>query len=74
MVKVYCDRCGKEVKSKDLRKVELTVRPYITIGGRFDLDYCEECFKDLLGNVRYDELMQKESERKKRVEERKKRA
>ena len=49
MIRVFCNKCGKELKFGDHRKVELTVRPYTTYGGRFNLDYCENCFKEIIG-------------------------
>ena len=49
MTKTFCNKCGKELKYGDHRKVELTVRPYTTYGGRFNLDYCESCFKEIIG-------------------------
>lgn len=72
MIKTFCNKCGKELKYSDHRKVELTVRPCTTYGGRFDLDYCESCFKEFIGEEEYNAMIQREAEHKKRVEERKK--
>lgn len=72
MIKAFCNRCGKELKYSDHRKVELTIRPYTTYGGRFNLDYCEDCFKEIVGVEEYNNMKERESEHKKRIEERKK--
>ena len=72
MIKAFCNRCGKELKCCDHRKVELTIRPYTTYGGRFNLDYCEDCFKEIVGVEEYNNMKERESEHKKRIEERKK--
>lgn len=72
MIKVFCNKCGKELKVGDHRKVEMTVRPYTTYGGKFNLDYCENCFKEFIGEEEYNAMIQREAEHKKRVEERKK--
>lgn len=34
MIKVFCNKCGKELKVGGHRKVEMTVRPYTTYGGK----------------------------------------
>ena len=72
MTKTFCNKCGKELKYGDNRKVELAVRPYTTYGGRFNLDYCESCFKEIIGEEEYNSMIQREAEYKKRIEERKK--
>lgn len=72
MTKTFCNKCGKELKYGDHRKVELTVRPYTTYGGRFNLDYCESCFKEIIGEEEYNSMIQKEIVHKRRIEERKK--
>jgi uncharacterized protein with PIN domain len=72
MTKTFCNKCGKELKYGDHRKVELTVRPYTTYGGRFNLDYCESCFKEFIGEEEYNDMIQREIVHKRRIEERKK--
>ena len=72
MIKTFCNKCGKQLKYGDHRKVELTVRPYTTYGGRFNLDYCESCFKEIIGEEEYNAMIQKEIVHKRRIEERKK--
>ena len=72
MIKAFCNRCGKELKYGDHRKVELAVRPYTTHGGRFNLDYCESCFKEFIGEEEYTTMAKREAEHKKRIEELKK--
>ena len=72
MTKTFCNKCGKELKPSDHRKVEMTVRPYTTYGGKFNLDYCESCFKDIIGEEEYSSMLEREAEFKQRVEERKK--
>lgn len=72
MTKTFCNKCGKELKFGDHRKVELTVRPYTTYGGRFNLDYCENCFKEIIGKEEYTNMIKREVEHKLAVEERRK--
>lgn len=72
MIKTFCNKCGKELKYGDHRKVELTVRPYTTYGGRFNLDYCESCFKEFIGEEEYTNMIKREAEHKQAVEERRK--
>lgn len=72
MIKTFCNKCGKELKFGDHRKVELTVRPYTTYGGRFNLDYCENCFKEIIGEEEYTNMIKREEEHKQAVEERRK--
>lgn len=71
MIKTFCNKCGKQLKYGDHRKVELTVRPYTTYGGRFNLDYCESCFKEIIGEEEYNAMIQKEIVHKRRIEEKK---
>lgn len=68
MIKTFCNKCGKQLKYGDNRKVELTVRPY----GRLNLDYCESCFKEFIGEEEYNAMIQREIVHKRRIEERKK--
>lgn len=50
MTKTYCNKCGKELKNfKECRAVNLRIKGKITIGADFNLDYCEDCFKDVVG-------------------------
>lgn len=72
MIRFFCNKCGKELKFGDHRKVELTVRPYITYGGIFNLDYCENCFKEIIGEEEYTNMIKREAEHKQAVEERRK--
>lgn len=62
MIKVFCNKCGKELKVGDHRKVEMTVRPYTTYGGKFNLDYCENCFKEIIGEQEYNSMIEKEKQ------------
>ncbi len=72
MTKTFCNKCGKELKFGDSRKVELAVRrPYTTYGGRFNLDYCESCFKEIIGEEEYTNMIKREGEHKQAIEERK---
>ncbi|WP_405354184.1 hypothetical protein [Ruminococcus sp.] len=72
MTKTFCNKCGKQLNFDDHRKVELTVRPYTTYGGRFNLDYCESCFKEIIGEEEYNSMIQREAEHKRRIIEKRK--
>ena len=72
MIKAFCNRCGKELKYGDHRKVEAAIRPYSTYGGRFALDFCESCFREFIGEEEYTAMVEREAKHKKRVEEIKK--
>lgn len=56
MIKTFCNKCGKELK----------------YGGRFNLDYCESCFKEIIGEEEYTNMIKREAEHKQAVEERRK--
>lgn len=72
MIKTFCNKCGKQLNFDGHRKVELNVRPYTTYGGRFNLDYCESCFKEIIGEEEYNSMIQREAEHKRRINEKRK--
>ncbi len=71
MTKTYCNKCGKELKNfKECRKVNLRIHGKITIGADWNLDYCEDCFKDVVGIDFYEQFRKREIEFQQKVEER----
>ena len=44
----------------------------IAYHGEVRLEYCESCFKEIIGEEEYNAMIQREAEHKKRIEERKK--
>ena len=72
MTKTYCNKCGKELKNlKECRKVNLRIHGKIMIGADWNLDYCEDCFKDVVGLDIYEQFRKKEIDFQQKVEERK---
>lgn len=67
MIKFYCNKCGIELKVENRRKVKMLISFY----GEINLDFCENCFKEVIGDIEYCELIKKETEYKKRLEGRK---
>lgn len=67
IIKFYCNKCGIELKVENRRKVKMLISFYREI----NLDFCENCFKEVIGDIEYCELIKKETEHKKRLEERK---
>lgn len=55
MVKHYCDKCNKELVSKeDMYQCELKVTGYTRITDKFYVEYCKECLKTIIGEVFFD--------------------
>lgn len=65
IIKFYCNKCGIELKVENRRKVKMLISFYREI----NLDFCENCFKEVIGDIEYCELIKKETEHKKRLEE-----
>lgn len=68
-IKHFCDRCGKEIKTRN--------RMHITVYGMWrgtieDVELCEDCMPIVLGQHNMDKLKADEAERKARAEARKK--
>lgn len=69
MIKHFCDRCGKEVKTRNYMCI--TVRGMWS--GRLEnVELCEDCMPIVLGQHNLDKLKADEAERKARAEARKK--
>lgn len=69
MIKHFCDRCGKEVKTRN--------RMHIIVYGMWrgnleDVELCDTCMPIVLGQHNLDKLKADEAERKARAEARKK--
>lgn len=65
MIKFYCNKCGIELKVENRGKVRMLISFYREI----NLDFCENCFKEVIGDIEYCEPIKKETEHKKRLEE-----
>lgn len=55
MIKFYCNKCGIELKVENRRKVKMLISFYREI----NLDFCENCFKEVIGDIEYCELIKK---------------
>lgn len=69
MIKHFCDRCGKEVTTRN--------RMCITVYGMWrgtleDVELCEDCMPIVLGQHNLDKLKADKAERKAKAEARKK--
>ena len=69
MIKHFCDRCGKEVATRNYMR--------ITVYGMWrgtleNVELCEDCMPIVLGQHNLDKLKADEAERKARAEARKK--
>ena len=53
MIKFYCNKCGIELKVENRRKVKMLISFY----GEINLDFCENCFKEVIGDIEYCELI-----------------
>lgn len=69
MIKHFCDRCGKEVKTRNY--MHITVRGMWS-GSLENVELCEDCMPIVLGQHNLDKLKADEAERKARAEARKK--
>lgn len=69
MIKHFCDRCGKEVKTRNYMRI--TVRGTWS-GSLENVELCEDCMPIVLGQHNLDKLKANEAERKARAEARKK--
>lgn len=69
MIKHFCDRCGKEVKTRNYMRITVcgTWR-----GSLENVELCEDCMPIVLGQSNLDKLKADEAERKARAEARKK--
>jgi hypothetical protein len=55
MIKFYCNKCGIELKVENRRKVRMLISFYREI----NLDFCENCFKEVIGDIEYCEPIKK---------------
>ena len=69
MIKHFCDRCGKEVTTRN--HMRITVRGMWN-GSLENVELCEDCMPIVLGQHNLDKLKADEAERKARAEARKK--
>lgn len=70
MIKTFCNKCGKELSSGNYRNVRISISP-IACHGEVRLEYCESCFKEIIGEEEYNAMIQREAEYKRSIEERK---
>lgn len=79
MIKVFCDKCGKEMKRRaDLEnpgnntyRLDIGVRGYIAYD-RIELELCYKCMLETVGEKEFAEMMRKKEEAKARAAERRK--
>lgn len=72
MLKYFCDKCNKELTKEDKYHCEIKVKGFTRITDTFNVEYCKECLKGIIGQENYIKLCEFEEERKKRREELKK--
>ena len=69
MIKHFCDRCGKEVKTRNYMRITVYGMWH---GSLENVELCEGCMPIVLGQHNLDKLKADEAERKARAEARKK--
>ena len=69
MIKHFCDRCGKEVTTRNYMRITVFG---MWNGSLEDVELCEDCMPIVLGQHNLDKLKAEEAERKARAEARKK--
>lgn len=72
MIKYVCNKCCKELLPSSRYRVEMRIKGFSAVVDTFDCDYCEGCLADIVGAEVLAEIKRRESERKKRAEERRK--
>ena len=71
MIKVYCNKCGRELATGNHRIVRMVISP-ISCHGEIKLEFCEKCLREIIGEDEYCKLKEREEERKRKSEERRK--
>ena len=71
MIKYFCNRCEKEITGNDLYRVEIKVRGYKSITDSYSAHFCADCLAKTVGNEIYHKIVMKNTERSKRIAERK---
>lgn len=69
MIKHFCDRCGKEVTTRNYMRITVFGMWH---GSLENVELCEDCMPIVLGQHNLDKLKAHEAERKARAEARKK--
>lgn len=69
MIKHFCDRCGKEVTTRNYMRITVFG---VWNGSLENVELCEDCMPIVLGQHNLDKLKADEAERKARAEARKK--
>ena len=60
MTKKFCNKCGTCLNGEKHRRVNMRIYGKIGIGADWDLDFCEKCFADTLGEETYTDFVEKE--------------
>lgn len=68
MTRVYCNKCGRELATGNRRTVRMVISS-LSCHREIKLDFCEKCLREIIGEDEYCELIKKETEHKKRLEE-----
>lgn len=63
MTKTFCDMCGKELSPGNCRTINMEISPRF-IYGKIKLDYCENCFNEIL--CEYSKLKEREADNQKK--------
>lgn len=68
MTKTYCNMCGREFHSrKEYRKINMRICGKGMLGADWNLDFCEDCFRKVVGNDFYDDFKKKEEKHQQTV-------
>ena len=60
MTKKFCNKCGTCLKDEKHRSINIRIYGKIGIGANWDLDFCEKCFADIMGEEVYSDFVEKE--------------
>ena len=70
MIKHYCDKCKKEIFKDELFAVEMRIRGFTAVSDNLPTEFCEPCFREIIGEDNFAEIKQRKLEREKRIEAR----
>lgn len=71
MKKTFCNKCGTCLSGEKCRSINMRIYGKIGIGANWDLDFCEKCFADTMGEEIYSDFIEKEKALAARVAARK---
>ncbi len=53
MIKVYCDKCGKEISENQCRKISINIE-YPNNKSTYISDFCDDCMNEIISLVGQD--------------------